>query len=947
MRRISASFDTGGVQAPSQKPRVWNVPFDFRTIVTGACVFIGYYLGARIGLALTFQPHPVSVLWPPNSILVAALLLTPARIWWFVLLAAFPAHCTAQLQSHIPPPMILCWFISNACEAVISAGLTRYLVGRPIRFTSLLDAGIFCLCAVLISPFLSSFLDAAFVLWNHWGQDAYWQLIRIRFPSSALAALIVVPLVVTWARNGIPRLRSPPLSRYLEACVLFLRLFSVSYVVLYEFGSGAHSALLFLPLPFLLWAAIRFGSLGASSAISIVSFLAIWSGSHGHGPFSGRTAEENALSIQIFLIALAIPLMFLAAVIEERTKGQGQLRESEERMSLAADAANLGLWIWNIPGDDLWVTEKWRKLFGFADSERVTFARLLQVVHPGDRERMKQLVQHMFEHGGEYESEYRVIRPDGTTRWISGHGSVELDEHGKPDFARGVSRDVTKRKIAEEELSESEARFGTIADAAPVLIWMSGVDKLCTFFNKPWLEFTGRSLEQEMGNGWAEGVHPDDLQRCHDIYVSAFDAREPFVMQYRLRRHDGEYRWISDSGVPRYDAKKNFVGYIGSCVDVTELINKDLALRQSEERMRLAADAVNLGIWEWNLANDEIWATNERRALLGWPSSGKIRFDDFISRLHPDDRNRIRHAIEEAIHNGRDYDSEYRLVLPDGIIRWMATRGSVHLDSDGKPSRFLGISIDITARKQAELEALQRREEIGHLSRVAVMGELTASIAHELNQPLSGIISNASAGQRFIDRGDIDLREFRELLADIVADGRRAGDVIRGIQTMVKKGGPTRQRLNVNDLVANVVHMINSNAMHHSCEVQTLLEANLPPIEADPIQLQQVLINLVINAFDAMRNTSLSRRKVVIATERNGDGVICMSVRDYGTGISEQARERLFDHFFTTKVEGLGMGLGIVRSIVESHGGTVAGENVDGGGARFHFTLPAGAAVGC
>ena len=417
-------------------------------------------------------------------------------------------------------------------------------------------------------------------------------------------------------------------------------------------------------------------------------------------------------------------------------------------------------------------------------------------------------------------------------------------------------------------------------------------------------------------------------------------------MQYRLRRHDGEYRWISDSGVPRYDAKKNFVGYIGSCVDVTELINKDVALRESEERMRLAADAVNLGIWEWNLAKDEIWATNERRALLGWPSSGKIRFDDFISRLHPDDRNHIRHAIEEAIHTGRDYDSEYRLVLPDGIIRWMATRGSVHLDSDGKPSRLLGISIDITARKQSELEAVQHREELGHLSRVAVMGELTASIAHELNQPLSGIISNASAGQRFIDRGDVDLREFRDLLADIVADGRRAGDVIRGIQTMVKKGAPSRQQVNLNDLVLNVVHMINPNAMHHSCEVQTLLEANLPAIEADPIQLQQVLINLVINAFDAMRNTPLSRRKVVIATERNGDGVICMSVRDYGTGISEQARERLFDHFFTTKVEGLGMGLGIVRSIVESHGGTVAGENVDGGGARFHFTLPAGAAVG-
>src|SRR5205809_2979877 len=244
--------------------------------------------------------------------------------------------------------------------------------------------------------------------------------------------------------------------------------------------------------------------------------------------------------------------------------------------------------------------------------------------------------------------------------------------------------------------------------------------------------------------------------------------------------------------------------------------------------MRLAADAGNVGIWEWDLNKDEAWVTDTRRAFVGWPASGKITLQHFISRVHPDDRNRIRQAIDDAIHKGKDYDSEYRMILSDGSVRWMSTRASVRFDANAKPARLLGISIDITARKQAELEALQRRQEVGHLSRVAAMGELTASIAHELNQPLSGIISNASAGQRFIDRGDVDLREFRDLLADIVADGRRAGDVIRGIQTMVKKGAPSRQQVNLNDLVLNVVHMINRNAMHHSCEVQTLLEANLP-----------------------------------------------------------------------------------------------------------------------
>jgi PAS domain S-box-containing protein len=629
----------------------------------------------------------------------------------------------------------------------------------------------------------------------------------------------------------------------------------------------------------------------------------------------------------------------------ERRRGEEALRESEARINLAANAANLGLWLWNIPGDELWVTEKWRRLFGFADSEPVTFDRLLRVVHPQDRERMKQIVQEMFEHAGEYENEYRITRPDGSVRWIAGHGSVELDERGKPVFARGVSRDITKRKIAEEESRESEERFRTVANAAPVLIWMSGVDKLCTFFNKRWLEFTGRSLEQEMGNGWAEGVHPDDLQSCLKIYTEAFDARKPFVMQYRLRRYDGEYRWISDQGVARHDAQGNFIGYIGSCVDITELINKERALREFEERVVLAAQAAHLGVWEMDTDTNELWMSDGARTLFQFDPKTRLDHAAVQNRIHPEDRALRDSAVKRAIETRGGYEIEYRVLLPDGTLRWIGARGRCVTGEKGAGTRLIGVSIDITPRKLAEADALQHREELGHLSRVAAMGELAASIAHELNQPLAGIVSNAAAGQRFIDRGNVDLTELRELLADINADGRRAGDVIRGIQTMVKKGAPARQRVNLNDLVMNVVRMVKPNAMHHSCEVETLLDPNLPPIEADPIQLQQVLINLLINALDAMRNTPLSRRKVVIATERNGDGAICISVRDYGTGIPEEARDRLFDHFFTTKAEGLGMGLGIVRSIVESHAGTVAAENVEGGGARFHFTLPVSAAA--
>ena len=934
MKSVSQSFEAASVQPAARNVNDFSAPAEWRLPVIGLCVFVGYYFGAKIGFALTFGPYPVSVLWPPNSILVAALLLTPPRIWWFVLLAAFPAHCATQLQSHVPPLMILCWFISNCSEALIGAGLTRYLVGGPLRFTSLRNAGIFCLCVVFTGPFLSSFLDAAFVRWNAWGGGTYWELIRIRFFSNALAALIVVPLIVTWATNGIRVVRRAGRACLLEACVLLLGLLSVSFVVSYKFAPQADSAFLFLTLPFLLWAAARFGSLGTSTALSIVGFLAIWSGSLGHGPFSGGTAEQNRLSIQIFLIVLSIPMLFLAAVIEERATGENERRESE-------------------------------------------------------------------------------------------------------------------------------SRFRIVADSAPVLIWMSGVDKLCTFFNKPWLAFTGRSLEQELGNGWAEGVHPDDLQKCLKLYTEAFDARKAFVMQYRLRRYDGEYRWISDQGVARYDSNENFAGYIGSCVDVTELIRKDEALREFEERVVLAAEATHHGVWELDIATNELWMSDKARALFQFDPEARLDMAIVQRHVHPDDRALRESAIKQAIEMDGDYAVEYRVLLPDGNLRWISGRGRCVTGKHGKGKRLIGVSVDITQqkeaqdlfrlaaegshlgvwhwdevaktltwdgatrdmfgvsadeeitidtfyralhpddaervkqtwrqalelrlpyqiefrtqrsdgtirwvdargrgyydeagkplwmtgvlfditdRKEAELQAQQNRDELSHLSRVAVMGELTASIAHELNQPLSGITSNAAAGQRFIDRGNVDLRELHDLLGDIVADGRRAGDVIRGVQGMVKKDVSAHRLINLNDIVSTVVRMVKPSAMLHSCELGTFLDSDIPTVEGDPVQLQQVLLNLIINAFDAMHTTPLSRRKVVIATERDADGVTRVSVRDYGVGIPEQARERLFEQFFTTKAKGLGMGLSIVRSIVESHGGTIAAENADGGGARFQFSLPA------
>lgn len=618
-----------------------------------------------------------------------------------------------------------------------------------------------------------------------------------------------------------------------------------------------------------------------------------------------------------------------------------------------------------------------------------------------------------------------------------------------------------KLEASEASLSESEARFGIAADAAPVLIWLSGLDKLCTFFNKAWLDFTGRTMTQELGNGWTTGVHADDLERCFKAYGSSFDAREPFVLQYRLRNHNGEYRWITDNGVPRYDAQGNFLGYVGACVDITDLLKKERALNESEERVALAAEVAHLGVWELDTRTNEVWLSDKARELFQFGPETTISYTQFQDRVHPEDRSVRDATIQRAIKTLGGYEIEYRTLLPDGTVRWIGGRARCVKGEDGEGTRLLGVSMDVTERKEAqelfqlateaspsgtllvdshgrivlsnahvqkffgyereeligkpievlvperfvaehrnyrakfmaepqaramgagrelfarrkdgtefpvevglnpiqtprgllvlasvtdisprkraEAEARRQREQINLLSRVSLLGEMAASLAHELNQPLSAIISNANAGMRFIDQGKGDPETLREILVDVGADGHRAHNIIGNVRNTIKKGTVIRQPISLNEVVMNVTHMLRADEAAGFCEVQILLADNLPVVEGDPTQIQQVLINLLGNAFDAMRDTPLNRRKVELTAERNGDETIRITVRDYGAGISDEAQERLFERFFTTKEDGLGMGLAIVRSIIESHGGKIDAENVEGGGARFFFTLP-------
>jgi two-component system, LuxR family, sensor kinase FixL len=362
--------------------------------------------------------------------------------------------------------------------------------------------------------------------------------------------------------------------------------------------------------------------------------------------------------------------------------------------------------------------------------------------------------------------------------------------------------------------------------------------------------------------------------------------------------------------------------------------------RESEATISLAAQSADLGLWSRDMQTDKIWATERTRTMYDFTTGVSVTFDRFLESVHPDERLSIEGTIKEALVDGRDYNIEHRIIRRTGEVRWIAARGRAIYNAAGQPLKMMGASFDVTGRKQRELEAEGHRQEIAHLGRVALMGEMAASLAHELNQPLTAIVSNAGAGQRFLDQGEVDIQELHELMSDIVSDGERAGEIIRGIREMVKKGKATHGPVDMNQVVTDVVRLTKADAVSRCCTVLTELDFELARVEGDPIQLQQVLLNLVLNAFDAMQEIPVQFRQVVLSTKSEADGFVHTGVRDSGPGFSDSLRKRIFEPFFSTKKDGLGMGLAIARSIVESFGGVLDARNAPGGGALFHITLP-------
>jgi PAS domain S-box-containing protein len=572
----------------TRRMRAWH------QILLACFVFLLCFLTAEIGGALEiYIPQRIWSLWPGCAILVAVLLLVSRRLWPLLIFAGLASFVVYDLRVGLGPSSIVRLILVDLAEILTAAlGVRSVFDGKP-ELNSFKGLAKYCLFAVVLAPVITATLGAGVLRGNYW---ISW---RIIFFSEALAFLTLPPAVLGWA-DKLRMWRKKRTSNWLEMSALIVGVFVLGYAISVASGRSSIPALSYALVPFLIWSALRFGSLGVSTSIIIVAFWSIWGAIHGRGPFIGSTPLHNVLSLQLFLLFAAIPFMVLAAVAEERRRTQDELIEGEHRLSLAMAAGRLGGWEWEPKAG----TNRWFAgtdvVFGIPSRNELGSMRdFWDRVHREDRGPLREAIENARSQRGSFDREFRAVWPDGTVHWLASHVSCIYTSDGEVERMLGLARDVTEQNRAEQALRESEERFRLVADKAPVLIWMAGTDKLCTFVNKGWLDFTGRSMHEELGEGWAASVHPEDLARVLGIYSSAFAARADFQVEYRLRRFDEEYRWILDHGVPRFEANGTFCGYIGSCLDITDRKSQEASLQelsgrlitaQEEERTRIARE---------------------------------------------------------------------------------------------------------------------------------------------------------------------------------------------------------------------------------------------------------------------------------------------------------------------------------------------------------------------
>jgi PAS domain S-box-containing protein len=782
--------------------------------------------------------------------------------------------------------------------------------------------------------------------------------------------------------------------------------------------------------------------------------------------------------------------------LTERERLTHELRRREAFLAEAQKLSRTGSFGWRVSTGEITWSEETFRIFQYDRTTTPTVELILERVHPEDAASVKQTIQRAAEDGKDFEHEYRLAMPDGSVTYVHVVAHVSRDESGGTEFI-GAVMDVTAAR-------QEEGSIRRIIDTIPAYAWTLTPDGSVDFINHRFVEFTGRSIDDLLGWGWGSTHHPDDLPREVGLWRAALAAGEAMEIEVRVRRWDGEYRWLLVRNVPLRDEQGHIVKWYGTaieiedrkraevllagekhllemiargksralilegaCLLVEELASgclssillldshakclrhgaapslpvaytaaidggaigpsagscgtaayraepvivsdiasdplwanyRDLALAhglracwstpilssagevlgtfatyyreprspspqehtvierisqlasivvertQAEEKLRQSEAYVfevqrlsHTGSMHWKVASEELSWSDEACRIFEYDLTTIPRPELVRQRIHPNDRAFVQQTEDRHRKGGSvDVDFEYRLLMPDGRVKYLHAIAHPLHDSSGNREVVAAV-MDVTAIKQGEEALRQAQADLAHVSRVTTMGEMTASLAHEVSQPIAAAVTNANACLRWL-AGDIpNLEEARAAATRIVRDGTRVAEIISRLRLLFSKGAPQRELVDVNEVIREMIFLLRREAMRYSLSVRTELAADLPQVMGDRVQLQQVIMNLIINSFDAMKDMDATR-ELAIKSRRAENQQLLVSVSDTGVGLPPQ-RDQIFNAFFSTKLHGIGMGLSISRSIVESHGGRLWAADNTPRGASFCLTLP-------
>jgi PAS domain S-box-containing protein len=625
-------------------------------------------------------------------------------------------------------------------------------------------------------------------------------------------------------------------------------------------------------------------------------------------------------------------------------RSEEELRRSETFLAESQRLSLTGSFSWKAATGEITWSEQLYRIYGLEVGTPVTLELIRKRVHPEDLSLLEKMAQEAGNGKNDFEWRYRLVMPDQSIKYMHAVTHARRHNDGQLEYIAAV-QDVTQQhhdgaalQKAFDEIKKSEAKVRQVIDTIPTLAWCNLPDGPNEFLNKGWHEYTGLSPEKSHDWGWQAAFHPEDLPPLMEKWLAMLVSGEPGEIEARLRRHDGVYRWFLVRAEPFRDESGKIVRWYGTSTDIDDRKRAEEQLRRSEAFLAEGQHLARIGNFAWRVATDDIVWSEQLYRIFEFEPGAPVTLEVMGHRVHPEDQAMLNDMVGRARKGDSDFEYEHRLLMPDRSVKYLHLIAHRIRDSAGE-LEYIGAVQDVTQRRSSEEALAKARSELAQVARIMSLATLTASIAHEINQPLSGIVTNASTCLRMLGSDPPNIDGARETARRTIRDSNRASQVVTRLRALFSKKEATFEPVDLNEAAREVMTLCLSELQRNRVVLRSELPDDLPSVIGDRVQLQQVILNLLRNGTEAMRTVDDRPRELTISTGRETDSVR-LTVKDAGVGFAPTVLDKLFEAFYTTKADGMGIGLSISRSIIELHHGRLWATPNNGPGATFCFSIP-------